>query len=334
MSLGTRQKTRGAFTLVELLVVIGIIALLVSILLPALSKARRQANVVKCASNMRQIALAVLNYTGDNRGHLMPCLIYSSGPNNIYPDGFFWAADLVHLKYINAPVLAYGGNVAFPPPADLDSVFKCPEAVRVEDYPSSGTLNSAQGTYPTDPKDSTWFYGIDDNNPDRIDKQTPYATATWYQLNSRATQSDGSNNTQPATATPFNAPFVYFPSGGSLADITSSNYSRTISMVKKSSVLVMIGEAGDPDWVNNTGVLHGGKLHYAGRMAARHGKRTVDGNNAYTNFAFFDGHVAMFPTQPIDQNAGTSKAVLNMKGCAGMGQSTGTVFSLFINQMP
>jgi prepilin-type N-terminal cleavage/methylation domain-containing protein len=88
-----RRRYRGGFTLVELLIVIGIIALLISILLPALNKAREDAKRVRCLSNQRQLVMAWQMYAADNKGHI--CSSNTPAFSALGPDGkgwWYWAA--------------------------------------------------------------------------------------------------------------------------------------------------------------------------------------------------------------------------------------------------
>ena len=92
-----RPARRTGFTLVELLLIIAIIALLISILLPALGKARKSARLAVCESNMRQSATALSTYSADSRGTLCSFSWKPGATNTAYAD----------LTNVTDPVMAH-----------------------------------------------------------------------------------------------------------------------------------------------------------------------------------------------------------------------------------
>lgn len=261
---------RNAFTLVELLVVIGIIAVLIGILIPAVSHVRDSANSAKCMANLRSIGTAIFGYVNDNDGCLMRGDGQTSGTTSVSgtsastaPDPGPWYMILGQLNYIQLKAVSYPGGMSVPLSAvqALDSmnksnVLRCPSGEGFE-CQNAGQLQSLTNTYGRG-------YTL------RPSQLTNQITESWYACNMTLQDDPTLATSYPGLINPF---YWSVQTSTTPPKITP----RRLPSIKNSSRLVLIF-----DGVWGTGVhMSGGQ--FVG-VSARH--------ESYqrTNVLFGDGH--------------------------------------------
>lgn len=259
-----RRSSRRGFTLVELLVVIGIIALLISILLPSLSMAQEQARTIKCLSNMKQLGIAFNAYTSETRGYVCPPDVHNSaGAAGSISD--FWSTILVAMGYLKYPPATTGG------PPDGDNVFRCPagnmetkSGLAADTIPASRTdVNGAMGQL----QQSSSTGGI----------QPGLNIYNWYAINATSTGYKWS---------PFRRCGTDNQTSSSTQDVV--NTAERTSRIRNPTDIVMLFD----------GVFLNVQAMNANRLNARHNKQK------YTNILFADGHAESFRTADLPGGVG------------------------------
>jgi prepilin-type processing-associated H-X9-DG protein/prepilin-type N-terminal cleavage/methylation domain-containing protein len=289
----TRRRC-AAFTLVELLVVIGIIAVLIGVLLPTLAGARRAAETAQCLSNLRQIGQGFATYSSEHLGWLIPGFIRKQ-PMAGGRGEETWATILVVKKYIrSADQIDFVGNGGTPPGEDAwtsegssgNTVFRCPSGTNKE---NEGTNIVPQSK--TDDSNS-WFWrrqsllhaGVSDS------QGSAPIVDNWYAMNGVLPSAGNLRANKGQDAWPMRTL-------GHFRDNSVPPFKKgqivggpmiKVSKIKKAGEMAMI--------------FDGIQMHdfNTNKIAARHGKR-----KSQTNFLFADGHCATVDSKSLPNGGGT-----------------------------
>lgn len=156
---GCHALRATGFTLIELLVVIAIIALLISILLPSLTSARKQARTVKCATHARQVGIAMAAFLSENGGKYPPAYVYPKDDKGTFdykdqdparPFGYLhWSWFLYETgkaddEAFTCPEFPNGGTPRTNPGPKLENWEQTPQQVDQEGSPPTSPLEDKQ----------------------------------------------------------------------------------------------------------------------------------------------------------------------------------------------
>jgi prepilin-type processing-associated H-X9-DG protein/prepilin-type N-terminal cleavage/methylation domain-containing protein len=289
------SRRAAGFTLVELLVVIGIIAILIGVLLPSLSRAREQSRLVQCANNLRQWGIGIQNYADETDGRL-PTDGFKDGnsqsdPWNWWFDPGVWAnvipplvGQIPYDVWWNPPPGAAPPFKFLPtqPTYGTNSVWICPDA----DYSNPRPVGAGGQDQPALPNGHYLMYGYEDQARTKLDSKDTYWCYVW---NSKLNDSLPPN----PDGTPANPKMSQLRPGSSI-----------VIMVEKTMNYMENPNYGFPEQA----CINRGKTAYT-RVTGRH--------NGGGNLLFADGHVAYFTLSQI-WNAPNAPNDYNQPGVAGI----------------